>query len=113
MNQNHRPLTAALANSHSIITAREREVLQLLAQGCTNREIATALRLSVQTVGTHIKAIYGKLEVHSRVEALIASHKLGLIQLDRNSSPKREEKGRGIPQGYIGRNFLKRETKIP
>ena len=57
--------TAALADLPPRLSPREREVTQLLAEGRTNKEIATALDISVKTVETHRKHIMGKLEVDS------------------------------------------------
>lgn len=54
------------------LTQREREVLALLALGLSNREIATELYLSSETVKTYVKRIFGKLDVSNRVQA--ASH---------------------------------------
>jgi DNA-binding NarL/FixJ family response regulator len=50
------------------LTAREREVATLVAAGRTNREIATQLVLSPRTIEAHLRSVYGKLEVRSRVE---------------------------------------------
>lgn len=52
------------------LTLREREVLDLLAQGISNKEISQKLFISVETVKSHIKNIYKKLEVKNRVEAV-------------------------------------------
>lgn len=52
------------------LTAREQELVQLLAEGYRYKEIADRLDLSVETVRTYIRAIYNKLQVHSRTEAL-------------------------------------------
>ena len=60
------------------LTAREAEVLGLLAEGLTNREIAARLFISVKTVGAHMAHIYAKLDVHSRVEAARQAHRLGV-----------------------------------
>jgi DNA-binding NarL/FixJ family response regulator len=51
------------------LTRREREVLELVAQGLTNKEIASALVVTTNTVKRHLKAIFGKLEVHTRSAA--------------------------------------------
>jgi DNA-binding NarL/FixJ family response regulator len=60
------------ANSEGL-TAREQEVLDLLAQGCLYKEIADRLQVTYRTVSTHIEHIYGKLHVHSRAQA-VAKH---------------------------------------
>ena len=51
------------------LTTREREVLQLLARGYTNREIATELVISVKTASVHVTHILRKLDVASRLDA--------------------------------------------
>jgi DNA-binding NarL/FixJ family response regulator len=53
------------------LTAREEEILQLLAQGFVSKEIADQLGISLETVKSHLKHIYGKLHVRSRTEAVI------------------------------------------
>ncbi len=61
------------------LTAREREVLGLLAVGSSNREIAAALFVSLPTVKTHLAHIYEKLEARNRNEALGRAMTLGLL----------------------------------
>ena len=51
------------------LTARENEILHLLAQGYTNKEIASQIEVGVSTVRTHIEHIYEKLHVHCRTQA--------------------------------------------
>jgi DNA-binding CsgD family transcriptional regulator len=51
------------------LTVREVEVLRLLAQGLTDAQIAAQLIISPRTVNTHLKAIYGKIQVSSRSAA--------------------------------------------
>lgn len=53
------------------LTERETEVLGLLAQGMTNKDIAQSFFLSVRTVEAHLRNIYGKLDVSSRTEAVL------------------------------------------
>ncbi|MDR7272645.1 DNA-binding CsgD family transcriptional regulator [Pelomonas saccharophila] len=60
------------------LTAREVEVLKLVAQGQSNREIAEALFISVKTASVHVSNILAKLEVPSRGAAAAAAHRLGL-----------------------------------
>lgn len=61
------------------LSERELEVLSLLAQGLTNRELAEQLYLSVGTVKRHTHNIYGKLGVNNRTQALVRGRQLGLI----------------------------------
>ena len=61
------------------LTAREREVLGLLASGSSNREIASALFVSLPTVKTHLAHIYDKLGARNRNEALGRAMTLGLL----------------------------------
>ena len=61
------------------LSERELEVLQLIAEGLTNQEIATRLFLSLNTVKTHTRNIYGKLNVHRRTQAIARSKELGLL----------------------------------
>ena len=55
----------------AVLSAREREILEMLSQGFVNKEIADKLSISYQTVKVHMKHIYEKLHVRSRTEALI------------------------------------------
>ncbi len=63
----------------SLLTRRESAILELISRGGTYAKVAQALGLSVGTVQTHIKHIYGKLCVHSRTEAIIEAQRRGLI----------------------------------
>ena len=58
------------------LTAREKEVLSLLGEGLSNKEIAARLYLSVRTVEGHLSNAYGKLDVHSRTEAALLAARL-------------------------------------
>ena len=64
------------------LTARELEVLQLLAQGLTNRAIAEALFVSDRTVQTHLTNIFTKMHVTSRLEAVLTAIRRGWLALD-------------------------------
>jgi DNA-binding NarL/FixJ family response regulator len=63
------------------LTEREREVLQLLARGLANKQIATALRISEHTVKFHVSGIYAKLGASSRTEAVRMGLQQGLVVL--------------------------------
>jgi DNA-binding NarL/FixJ family response regulator len=60
------------------LTEREREILQLVARGRSNPEIARELSLSPKTVANHVSNIFGKLQVADRVEAVIRAREAGL-----------------------------------
>ena len=70
------PLQSSLVEP---LTTRELEVLQLLATGLSNKELAAKLFISVGTVKNHLKSIYGKLEVDSRTRAVARGRDLGII----------------------------------
>ncbi|MEP0913903.1 response regulator transcription factor [Leptolyngbya sp. GB1-A1] len=63
------------------LTPREMEVLQMIAEGMSNKTIARRLHLSEHTIKFHISSIFSKLQVSSRTEAVIAGTRLGLILL--------------------------------
>jgi DNA-binding NarL/FixJ family response regulator len=63
------------------ITPREREVLQMLAEGLSNKEIAAKLHMSVDTERTHMMNILNKMGVHSRIQALVFAARYGLVEI--------------------------------
>jgi DNA-binding CsgD family transcriptional regulator len=67
------------------LTARELDVLRLLADGLTNREIGERLFISPKTVGAHVAHVFEKLDVHSRLEAAVRAQQRGVVQ--RTPSP--------------------------
>jgi DNA-binding CsgD family transcriptional regulator len=67
------------AQSSLGITDRERQVLQLLADGRSNKEIAARLELSPNTVKTHVARLFEKLRVARRTEAILLARELGLV----------------------------------
>jgi RNA polymerase sigma factor (sigma-70 family) len=62
------------------LSEREREVLELIAQGCSNAEIAERLVLSAKTVRNHVSNIFAKLQVADRAQAIIRARDAGLGQ---------------------------------
>jgi DNA-binding NarL/FixJ family response regulator len=64
------------------LTNREIEVLQLVARGMRNKEIAAELKISEETVQGHVKNILAKLSVHDRTEAVAVAIRRGIVHLD-------------------------------
>ena len=67
-------------DSYDLLTPREREVLQLLAEGRTNKEVANILKLSIYTVETHRGNILEKLNLHGVPELILYAVRKGIIQ---------------------------------
>jgi two-component system, NarL family, response regulator DevR len=62
------------------LTSREKEVLRLMAEGISSREIASKLGISYTTVRTHIRSLGSKLGVHSKLEAIVKARDLALVE---------------------------------
>lgn len=78
-----RLMTRMRAPAEESLSAREIEVLQLVAQGASNREIGKSLHISTATVKTHLIHIYGKLGVDDRLAAVTTALEKGIITLAR------------------------------
>ena len=65
-----------------VLSEREMEVLKLVTQGSSNKEIAEKLCLSIRTVQGHLGNIFNKLQVGSRTEAVVRALKEGWVTLD-------------------------------
>jgi LuxR family maltose regulon positive regulatory protein len=61
------------------LSPREAEILEFLASGLSNREIAATMFISAETVKKHVANIYSKLDAHSRIDALVRARELGLV----------------------------------
>ena len=72
--------SVAEAPQHRLLTAREGEILGLMAVGMTNPQIAAQLVISAGTVKTHTLTIYRKLEVANRTQAIVRAQELGLLR---------------------------------
>ncbi|QKE82649.1 response regulator transcription factor [Arthrobacter sp. NEB 688] len=66
------------------LSGRETEILQLLGAGWSNRDIATRLQISPNTVRNHVQHIFVKLDAHSKLEAVAVASRLGLLHSDRS-----------------------------
>ncbi|TDM12100.1 response regulator transcription factor [Macrococcus lamae] len=78
----NRNLRTEVKLEHQLLTVREREILALVAQDMTNKEISEALFVSKRTVEYQVSSLIRKLEVESRVGAVIKGLKLGIIEED-------------------------------
>ena len=65
------PASPVIASPGSTLTTRQRDVLRLLRQGCSTREIAAALDVAVPTVKSHLRALYRYLGASNRLEAVL------------------------------------------
>jgi DNA-binding NarL/FixJ family response regulator len=70
------------------LTDRERELLELLADGLNNADIARRLYLSVKTVRNHVSNIFTKLQVADRAQAIVRAREAGLGSASRSTSPR-------------------------
>ena len=80
------------------LTRRESAILELISRGGSFAKVAAALSLSVSTVQTHVKRIYGKLSVHSRAEAVFEAHRRGLLRFEPDSERKPAITGSAEPE---------------
>ncbi len=74
------PIDRGESSTLASLTAREREVLECIARGMSNAEIAAELFVGEATVKSHVASVLMKLDVRSRVHAVIAAYELGLVQ---------------------------------
>jgi DNA-binding NarL/FixJ family response regulator len=61
------------------LSARELEIIRLISQGLSNHEISTQLHITENTIKSHIKEIFSKLDVHNRIEAVVVAKKRGIL----------------------------------
>jgi LuxR family maltose regulon positive regulatory protein len=74
-----KPVLAPAQPLIELLSQREREILQLIAQGLSNRQISERLFLALDTVKGHNRIIFDKLQVHRRTEAVARARELGLL----------------------------------
>jgi DNA-binding NarL/FixJ family response regulator len=75
-----RPPPSAKPDALGELTARELEVLRLLARGMSNNDIARELVVGDATVKTHVARIFSKLDLHDRAQAVVLAYESGLVQ---------------------------------
>ena len=66
----------------NLLTNREKEVLQLIAKGFTNPEIAEILFISIHTVKAHLESLYYKFSVHNKVQVVVRALKEDWVDLN-------------------------------
>lgn len=66
---------------NSLLSKREEEVLQLIADGCATNEVADRLFISAKTVKNHLASIYQKLDARDRTQAILQAMRMGIVQL--------------------------------
>jgi ATP/maltotriose-dependent transcriptional regulator MalT len=65
-----------------VLTNRENQILRLIADGLTNREISSSLSISESTVENHIHNVYIKLGISNRAQAVASAYKLNIVMVD-------------------------------
>lgn len=73
------PSTLIVLEPPPQLTPRQREVLELIAAGLSTSEIASKLTVSPETVRNHLRSVFSELNVHTRLEAIVAAQRLGLL----------------------------------
>jgi DNA-binding NarL/FixJ family response regulator len=77
-----RKLDQPVGEEERVITRREEEVLQLIANGCSTPEVAEQLFISQKTVKNHLASIYQKLDARDRTQAVLQAVRMGIVHLD-------------------------------
>ena len=77
----HKIDTPATREEDRLITKREEEVLQLIADGCSTPEVAGRLYISQKTVKNHLASIYEKLDARDRTQAVLQAVRMGIVHL--------------------------------
>jgi two-component system response regulator DegU len=75
------PATEADDDADRVVTKREVEVLQLIADGCSTPEVAERLYISQKTVKNHLASIYHKLDARDRTQAVLQAVRMGIVRL--------------------------------
>ena len=83
-NREHSKVAVAsgTVKARGLVTKREEEVLQLIADGCSTPEVASELYISQKTVKNHLASIYQKLDARDRTQAALTAMRLGIVSLN-------------------------------
>ena len=77
-----RKLDMAPSREERVVTKREEEVLQLIADGCSTSEVADQMYISQKTVKNHLASIYQKLDARDRTQAVLQAVRMGIVSLE-------------------------------
>ena len=77
-----RKLDQQPSREERVVTKREEEVLQLIADGCSTSEVAEQMYISQKTVKNHLASIYQKLDARDRTQAVLQAVRMGIVSLD-------------------------------
>ena len=77
-----RKLDMAPTREDRVVTKREEEVLQLIADGCSTSEVAEQMYISQKTVKNHLASIYQKLDARDRTQAVLQAVRMGIVSLE-------------------------------
>ncbi len=77
-----RKLDQMPSRDERVVTKREEEVLQLIADGCSTAEVAEQLYISQKTVKNHLASIYQKLDARDRTQAVLQAVRMGIVSLE-------------------------------
>ena len=71
----------SIEDNEKVVTRREIDVLQLIADGCSTPEVAERLFISQKTVKNHLASIYQKLDARDRTQAVLQAVRMGIVRL--------------------------------
>jgi DNA-binding NarL/FixJ family response regulator len=77
-----RKLDQQPSREERVVTKREEEVLQLIADGCSTTEVAEQMYISQKTVKNHLASIYQKLDARDRTQAVLQAVRMGIVSLE-------------------------------
>lgn len=87
LNELRQPKLAQVAEKRDVLSSRETEVLELVVQGATNKEIGETLSIAEDTVKIHLRNILEKLHLHNRIQAAVYAVRHGLVHMGKEDNP--------------------------